>query len=110
MAHEEAGMDRVIEVALADLSERVNTKIGLIADRDKRAAVDALAILDRAGYVFTRLDVEHWALAHGWDPLAAIGLGAIVEGVIEGWPFQLTAPGPTYPAGILATWEERARG
>lgn len=102
-------MDRVIEVALGDLSDRVNTDIGLASDPDKRVAVEALRILYRAGYVVRPLEVEQWAIAHGWNPLAAIGLGAIADGVNEGRAFHLLSKGPVFPDDILGSWRESAR-
>lgn len=103
-------MDRVVEVALADLSERVNVERELAADPDRRAAVEAFRILHGAGYVFAREPVEHWAIAHGWAPLAAIALGALAAGVNEGWAVRLLSKGPVYPDDILESWRERAAG
>jgi hypothetical protein len=102
-------MDRVIETALADLSDRVVIEIGPASDPDKRAAVEVFRILYRAGYVFTRDDVEHWAIAHGWSPAAALRLGDIAEGVNDGRPFHVLSRGPAFPDGTLEAWEERAR-
>jgi hypothetical protein len=103
-------MDRVINVALAELCEPVNLQTGLDLDPALRTAIEAFRILYRAGYVFRQPDVEQWALAHGWSPLAAIGLGDIAQGVNEGRAFHSRSKGPAYPHGTLETWEKLARG
>ena len=94
---------------MADLSKRVNADVGLRSDRDRHAAVQTFRILYRAGYVFRRDDIEHWAIAHGWSPLVAIDLGNVAEDVNHDRAFYLLAAGPVYPEGILATWETLAR-
>ncbi|MBB4910552.1 hypothetical protein [Actinophytocola algeriensis] len=100
-------LDPVVEVAMRDLSARVNHGNGLVGIHDKRDAVETLQVLHRAGY---RFDVETlctWALANGFSGREVERLREYAEGVQQGKRFQLRA-GRVLRPDIIEIWKRDA--
>jgi hypothetical protein len=101
-------LDTVVEVALENLTDNVNTGTGLIAPGDKKAAVEALQHLTTAGYSLTPSELEAWASVHGWTRDGATQLRQVAEGARQGRLLRVIGGGPAWAPNIVELWREEA--
>jgi hypothetical protein len=93
LGHQPAGpepaiSDAVVEMALTDITTRVNLSTGLGHPDDKAAAIQAFQILKRSGCRFQPQEIRTWAMANGWQAEDARKLGEYAAGVLAGKAYQ----------------------
>lgn len=101
-------LDPVVEVAIRDLSVRVNHSNGLVSVFDKRDTVETLQALHRAGYRYDLDDLCVFALANGFRYGEVERLREYAEGVQKGHRFQLRA-GRALRDDIVNIWKCEAK-
>jgi hypothetical protein len=98
--------DPVVEVALTDLTKRVNLSTGLGHPDDRSAAIQALQILKRNRHQFQPDEVHAWAMANGWSADHARQLGEYAAGVLAGKAYRTGRQ--QWISRIIITWRSEA--
>jgi hypothetical protein len=100
-------LNRVVEVAMRQLSDAVNHNNGLVQAYDKTYAVRTLQELVRGGYRYEVEALCAWALANGFTHREVEHLRDYATRVLQGRSFRLrTSVGPR--PGSYSQWEQEA--
>jgi len=98
--------DPVVEVALNNVTSRVNLSTGLSHPDDRSAAIQALQLLKRNGYQLQPDEIRGWAMANGWRADHARQLGEYATGVLAGRAYRTGRL--QWKSQIIAIWRREA--
>ncbi len=101
--------NQVVVAALKDLTDSVNLTTGITHPSDKKAAVEALKILRKAGESFEPIGIKAWAIRNGWPPRHARSLAKLAGKIAEGRTVQDSRGGAHWKKDILERWRAEAR-
>jgi len=98
--------DPVVEIAMTDVTTRVNLSTGLSHPDDRSAAIQALQILKRNGHHFQPDEIRAWAMANGWKADHARQLGEYAAGVLAGKAYRTGRQ--QWVSHIINRWRKEA--
>lgn len=102
-------INRVVEEALRDISDRINVPTGIEHQTDRDLTVQALLILKDGGEKFTPHSLKSWLVANGgWKATLAQEVAEAAAEILEGK--RVKQGTSVWPDDILQKWRARSTG